>query len=97
MTNNKINQKSNNLDSNISNIIDNIDSREGIASIAGQLLNSLMNKEREIFLQNQIDDNKANGFYDRNIACNLGNLNLLVPRDRNSSFRSAILPDAWQR
>ena len=46
MTNNKINQKSNNLDSNISNIINNIDSREGIASVAGQLLNSLMNKER---------------------------------------------------
>ena len=52
MTNNKINQKSNNLDSNISNIIDNIDSREGIAAVAGQLLNSLMNKERDIFLQN---------------------------------------------
>lgn len=96
MTNNKINRK-NNLDSNISNIIDNIDSREGIAAVAGQLINSLMNKERDIFLQNQIDDNKANGFYDRNIASNLGNLNLLVPRDRNSSFRSAILPDAWQR
>lgn len=96
MTNNKINRK-NNLDSNISNIIDNIDSREGIAAVAGELLNSLMNKERDIFLQNQIDDNKANGFYDRNIASNLGNLNLLVPRDRNSSFRSAILPDAWQK
>ena len=96
MTNNKINRK-NNLDSNISNIINNINSREGIAAVAGQLLNCLMNKEREIFLQNQIDDNKANGFYDRNIVSNLGNLNLLVPRDRNSSFRSAILPDAWQR
>ena len=96
MTNNKINRK-NNLDSNISNIINNINSREGIAAVAGQLLNCLMNKERDIFLQNQIDDNKANGFYDRNIASNLGNLNLLVPRDRNSSFRSAILPDAWQR
>ena len=59
MTNNKINQKSNNLDSNISNIIDNIDSREGIASVAGQLLNSLMNKERDIFLQNQIDKTSA--------------------------------------
>ena len=95
-SNNKINRK-NNLDSNISNIIDNIDSREGITAVAGQLLNCLMSKERDIFLQNQIDDNKANGFYDRNIASNLGNLNLLVPRDRNSSFRSAILPDAWQR
>ena len=62
MTNNKINRK-NNLDSNISNIINNIDSREGIAAVAGQLLNCLMSKERDIFLQNQIDDNKANGFY----------------------------------
>jgi transposase-like protein len=56
-----------------------------------------MNKEREIFLRNQIEDNKANGFYSRDIACNLGNLNLLVPRDRNSDFRSSVLPNHWQR
>jgi transposase-like protein len=65
--------------------------------VASELLNSLMDKEREIFLRGQIEDNKANGFYERNIACNLGNLNLSVPRDRNSSFRSAIMPDHWQR
>ena len=56
-----------------------------------------MNKEREIFLRNQIEDNKANGFYSRDIACNLGNLNLFVPRDRNSDFRSSVLPNHWQR
>jgi len=28
---------------------------------------------------------------------NLGNLNLLVPRDRNSDFRSSVLPNHWQR
>ena len=27
---------------------------------------------------------------------NLGNLNLLVPRDRNSDFRSSVLPNHWQ-
>jgi|TARA_Y100000389_G_scaffold140674_1_gene138550 hypothetical protein len=55
MTNNKINQKSNNLDSNISNIIDNIDSRKGIAFVAGKLLNSLRkyNGVRPRFSYNQ--------------------------------------------
>lgn len=85
------------LSDELATIIDNIDTREGIVSIAGHLLNSLMNKEREIFLRNQIEDNKANGFYSRDIACNLGNLNLLVPRDRNSDFRSSVLPNHWQR
>ena len=85
------------LSEELATIIDNIDTREGIVSIASHLLNSLMNKEREIFLRNQIEDNKANGFYSRDIACNLGNLNLLVPRDRNSDFRSSVLPNHWQR
>jgi hypothetical protein len=58
------------LSEELATIIDNIDTREGIVSIAGHLLNSLMNKEREIFLRNQIEDNKANGFYSRDIACN---------------------------
>jgi len=85
------------LSEELATIIDNIDTREGIVSIASHLLNSLMNKEREIFLKNQVEDNKANGFYSRDIACNLGNLNLLVPRDRNSDFRSSVLPNHWQR
>ena len=85
------------LSEEFATIIDNIDTREGIVSIASHLLNGLMNKEREIFLRNQIEDNKANGFYSRDIACNLGNLNLFVPRDRNSDFRSSVLPNHWQR
>ena len=85
------------LSEELATIIDNIDTREGIVSIASHLLNGLMNKEREIFLRNQIEDNKANGFYSRDIACNLGNLNLFVPRDRNSDFRSSVLPNHWQR
>ena len=35
------------LSDELATIIDNIDTREGIVSIAGHLLNSLMNKERE--------------------------------------------------
>ncbi len=80
--------------------IDSIDTREGISSVASLLLTQLMMKEREIFLKSQIDENssnKANGYYSRDIACNLGNLNLMVPRDRNSAFRSAVMPDQWQR
>jgi SNF2 family DNA or RNA helicase len=72
----KTNQTKRNINNDyLAKIIDNIDSREGIAAIASQLLNGLMDKERQIFLRNQIDDNKANGFYSRDIACNLGNLN----------------------
>jgi len=94
----KTNQTKRNINNDyLAKIIDNIDSKEGIAAIASQLLNGLMDKERQIFLRNQIDDNKANGFYSRDIACNLGNLNLMVPRDRNSNFRSAIMPNHWQR
>lgn len=88
-------KKNKNIESLLANI-DNVDSREGIASVASELLNVLMDKERDIFLKEQVN-NKANGYYDRDIACNLGNLNLSVPRDRNSNFRSAIMPDHWQR
>ncbi len=35
------------LSDELATIIDNIDTREGIVSIASHLLNSLMNKERE--------------------------------------------------
>ena len=38
------------LTEELATIIDNIDTREGIVSIASHLLNGLMNKEREIFL-----------------------------------------------
>ena len=73
-----------------------IDSKEGIKTIASLLLNELMKKEREIYLKNSVD-NKGNGYYERQLACLLGNLNLSVPRDRKSEFRPAILPSEWQK
>ncbi len=76
--------------------ISKIDSREGIKLVSALLLNELMSKEREIYLREGID-NKANGYYERQLACFLGNLGLSVPRDRNGEFRPEILPCEWQR
>ncbi|MFN3739536.1 MAG: IS256 family transposase [Thermodesulfovibrionales bacterium] len=76
--------------------ISRIDSREGIRLVSAILLNELMKKEREIYLREGLD-NKANGYYERQLACFLGNLGLSVPRDRKGEFRPAILPGQWQR
>ncbi|WP_423837406.1 transposase, partial [Thermodesulfovibrio thiophilus] len=73
-----------------------MDSREGIKTIAAMLLNELMKKEREIYLRESIE-NKANGYYERQLACFLGNLGLSIPGDRKSEFRPAILPAEWQK
>ncbi len=70
--------------------------KEGIKTIAALLLNELMKKEREIYLRESID-NKANGYYERQLACFLGNLGISVSRDRKSEFRPAILPSEWQK
>ncbi len=70
--------------------------QEGIKTIAALLLNELMKKEREIYLRESID-NKANGYYERQLACFLGNLGISVPRDRKSEFRPAVLPSEWQK
>lgn len=59
--------------------------------VTALLLNELMKKEREISLRESID-NKANGYYDRQLSCFLGNLGLTIPRDRKGEFRPAILP-----
>ncbi|ODA43219.1 Mobile element protein [Thermodesulfovibrio sp. N1] len=86
-------------DLNLEKVLDEIskiDSREGIKTIAALLLNELMKKEREIYLRESID-NKANGYYERQLACFLGNLGISVPRDRKSEFRPAILPSEWQK
>ena len=86
-------------DLNLDKVLDEIskiDSREGIKTIAALLLNELMKKEREIYLRESID-NKANGYYERQLACFLGNLGISVPRDRKSEFRPAILPSEWQK
>lgn len=76
--------------------ISKIDSRDGIKMAASLLLNELMKKEREIYLRDSVE-NKANGYYERQLACFLGDLGISVPRDRKSEFRPAILPQEWQK
>jgi len=67
--------------------------------VVSRLANLLMDLERAIFLRNSdpASDNKANGYYERNLACSLGNLNLKVPRDRLGDFRPFILPPPYKR
>ncbi len=73
-----------------------IETRDGIGMVSAILLNALMRKERELYLKNSVE-NKANGYYDRKLACLFGNLNLSVPRDRKGDFRPFILPGEWQK
>lgn len=73
--------------------VDNVSSLQKLTQI---FLEILMKKERELFLSNQ-QDNKANGYYSRDLACMFGNLNLKVPRDRLSFFRPLVLPSPYQK
>ena len=58
-----------------------------------------MELERRAFLKNSdnFSKNKANGYYDRQLGCSLGNINLSVPRDRLGEFRPFLLPEPYRR
>ena len=75
--------------------------RPGIAFLLEELLNRIMERERDRFLQSLLqrgEKDYANGFYPRNLYLTLGQLHLKVPRVRFSkSFRPAILPPRWKR
>lgn len=75
--------------------------RPGIAFLLEELLNRIMERERERFLQSLLgrgEKDYANGFYSRKLHLTLGQLHLKVPRVRFSkSFRPAILPPRWKR
>ena len=61
------------------------------------LLNELMKRERERFLE-QHPQERANGFYRRNLRLTMGELKLSVPRVRyGRTFRPSILPPPWKR
>lgn len=59
-----------------------------------KFLNLFMFAERNIYLNSNIDD-KANGYYDRNLATSNGNFDLSVPRVRSGNFRPNILPEPY--
>jgi len=80
-------------------IIENIDqlsSRSQVYEVSRKLLNILMAKEREIKLRDDLT-NKANGYYERQLVTELGNMDISVPRDRKGEFRPSVLPEPWQR
>ena len=71
--------------------------KPSLQTIFEELLNYLMLKERETFLE-QNPHNKANGFYNRSLGLFFAKLNLKVPRVRfGNSFRPALLPEPWKR
>ena len=68
-----------------------------LSHLLQSLLNSIMLKERELFLKSH-PENSSNGFYHRNLYLSFGNLNLKIPRVRfENSFRPSILPPPWKR
>jgi transposase-like protein len=70
--------------------------RVAMATFMEQFLESVMNSERIIHLEDN-DDDKGNGHYRRILASALGKLRLDVPRTRSGDFRPKILPDKYQR
>jgi transposase-like protein len=58
-----------------------------------------MLKQRDLFLKQQKQQNsknKANGFYEKELAYLFGLLNLNVHKDRELLFHPSILPDKWK-
>ena len=56
------------------------------------LLETLLNAEREEYLKNN-QDTKGNGFYTRSLGTKQGTIdNLKVPRTRDGSFKSQLIP-----
>ena len=88
----------NNYNATIEDIVNNIkqESNMAPAQILQTAMNLLMLAERNLHLQ-YTSDNKANGFFDRELGTTLGNIKLKVPRDRNSDFRPSVLPNPYQR
>ena len=102
--------RSNNLSSNnaivneillkrVNELLEFLLSNPPFLEVVSRFSNLFMDLERGIFLRNldPASDNKANGYYERNLACSLGNLNLKVPRDRLGDFRPFILPSPYRR
>lgn len=92
-----------NIDSNqialenlLSDYLNNISNVNSLQQLFTDLVNIIMNKERQLYLS-QVNNDKANGFYTRDLITSFGNLNVNVPRVRNSYFRPNILPPNYQK
>lgn len=56
----------------------------------------IMNAERKVYIKNN-EEQKGNGYMERELGTPVGRLSLSVPRTRDSEFRPQILPDKYQR
>ena len=64
--------------------------------LISHILNLLALAERKLYLEAQSND-KANGFFKRNLSSGPLTFKLKVPRTRNGGFRPSFLPKKWQR
>lgn len=89
--------KNKDLENIFKKLMSKTNNKDGLVDMASSFFNVLLDKERDIFLEENNEDNKGNGFYNRSLSSSLGNLSLDVPRDRKGKLRSLFLPDKWQR
>lgn len=73
-----------------------MNSEDALQTVLETMVNKGMKLERDIHVSNS-DSNKANGFYNRKVNWGSKKLDLTVPRDRESEFRSFLLPDYYKR
>src|SRR5437667_620766 len=67
-----------------------------LRELLGMLISSVGASERKAYLSRESQD-KANGFYDRNLQVGTIPIDIQVPRTRSGQFRPASLPAAYQR
>ncbi len=84
------------LENILNEYLSEIGDQNSLTELFSRLIEILMKKEREFHLSND-EGNKGNGYYNRNLACLFGNLNLQVPRDRKGNFRSSFLPAIYEK
>lgn len=66
------------------------------SQILQSVLNLVMRAERSLHLEQHPQD-KANGYYSRELGSPNGTLQIQVPRDRQGEFRPQVLPEPYQR
>ena len=67
-----------------------------VRELLGMLISSVGVSERKAYLSRATQD-KANGFYDRNLQLGTIPVDIEVARTRSGRFRPAVLPAAYQR
>lgn len=71
-------------------------SKSNLKELLEQAYQIIMNAERKLYLKNN-EEQKGNGYMDRELGTAAGRLSLSVPRARDSEFRPQILPTKYQR